>query len=185
MGQYYRAIILSDENSDKKETIRFCLVSYNYENGAKLMEHSYIGNLFVETFESLLIPGGIAYMSRPVWAGDYAAPELDDNRNLYSISAEMDIPSPSAEIKIEDYSYVVNHSVKQYVDKRKQRADQYGYRIHPLPLLVAEGNGQGGGDYFGTNENMVGIWARNVISLEKEAPEGYGELNVEFCCSNY
>ena len=53
-------------------------------------------------------------------------------------------------------------------------------QINPLPLLLAQGNGQGGGDYRGKNENTVGIWAKNEISIEFEVPEGYKELIVSF-----
>ena len=42
--------------------------------------------------------------------------------------------------------------------------------LHPLSLLTAEGNGRGGGDYNGPNMDMVGTWARDVISMENEAP---------------
>lgn len=51
MGQYYRPVCILD---DRLESIS----SYDYDNGAKLMEHSYIGNNFVEAAEFLLLPGG-------------------------------------------------------------------------------------------------------------------------------
>jgi hypothetical protein len=49
-----------------------------------------------------------------------------------------------------------------------------------LPLLTAEGNGRGGGDYRGENENLIGSWARDIISVEMEIPDGYDELVCEF-----
>ena len=45
MGQYYEAVSI-----DKKEFLE----SYDYGNGAKLMEHSYIGNFFVAAVVSRL-----------------------------------------------------------------------------------------------------------------------------------
>ena len=65
MGQYYKAICL--------DTKRF-IEPWDYENGAKLMEHSYIGNEFLETVEQLLSPDGKWYKKRIVWAGDYMPP---------------------------------------------------------------------------------------------------------------
>jgi hypothetical protein len=46
---------------------------------------------------------------------------------------------------------------------------------HPLPLLTAEGNGRGGGDYRGESP-LIGSWARDVISVETEAPTDFEEL---------
>jgi hypothetical protein len=52
--------------------------------------------------------------------------------------------------------------------------------LHPLSLLTAEGNGAGGGDYRGSNEIIVGSWARDVISIDEEIPENYTELICKF-----
>ncbi|KAH3691136.1 hypothetical protein Pelo_19957 [Pelomyxa schiedti] len=41
------------------------------------------------------------------------------------------------------YRYIVNHSKRQYVDK----SGCLSLSIHPLPLLLAEGNGRGCGDF--------------------------------------
>ena len=99
--------------------------SYDYGNGAKLMEHSYIGNNFVEAVEFLLINDGEDKGrwadSRIVWAGDYADPEEpeEDGENIYvkvSINKGLQfliegVPS--------NYPYLVNWDKKEYVDKRK------------------------------------------------------------------
>ena len=82
MGQYYVAIILSDIKRTT-EIIRMWMTAINYENGIKLMEHSYIGNNFIQAFEHLISPEGMFYMSRIVWAGDYAEPENNESENLY------------------------------------------------------------------------------------------------------
>jgi hypothetical protein len=71
------------------------------------------------------------------------------------------------------YRYLVNHDTQQYVDKDKDGD------IHPLPLLTAEGDREGG-DYRGSNEELVGIWARNILSAENEVPPGFAELEVCF-----
>ena len=72
------------------------------------------------------------------------------------------------------FRFVVNHTKKQFVDKTKL-ASCGGYTIHPLPLLTCEGNGRGGGDYRG-DSSLVGSWARDVISVEVDAPEGFEEI---------
>ena len=50
MGQYYRPIIVADN----KTSIKAFLYSWDYGNGAKLMEHSWQGNDFVSAFETLI-----------------------------------------------------------------------------------------------------------------------------------
>lgn len=180
MGQYYVAIILGDsqENQEnKKEIIRFYIEAF-VNSGAKLTEHSYIGNPFVSTFEHFLTPEGMFHKSRVVWAGDYADNEEGMDKNLNNIV--NDYPNKSfhvvtnQEIKsTDDYRYIINHTKKQYVNKKDSD-------YHPLPLLTCEGNGRGGGDYYGTNKDKIGIWARDVISSEKEKPEGYEKLDILF-----
>ena len=73
MGQYYRPISL-----EKKESV----CSHDYDNGLKLMEHSWIGNDFVNVIEHLIAEDGPWFGTRIVWAGDYAEPELDENGNV-------------------------------------------------------------------------------------------------------
>lgn len=60
------------------------------------------------------------------------------------------------------------------------RSNNCGWRIHPLPLLTAIGNGLGGGDYYGINTDDVGTWAWNEISVEDEPPVEYTEVKYTF-----
>jgi hypothetical protein len=177
MGQYYIAIILGENQENKKEIIRFYMESF-VSSGAKLTEHSYIGNPFVSTFEHFLTPEGMFYKSRVVWAGDYADNEEGINTNLHSIVNEYPNKSfhviTNQEVKsTEDYRYIINHTKKEYVDKTKSN-------YHPLPLLTCEGNGRGGGDYYGSGIDKIGFWARDVISSEKGKPDDYKELIINF-----
>jgi len=91
MGQYYRPT-----NIDKFES----LYSHDFDNGLKLMEHSYIKNTFVKAVERLLSPKGPWHKCRLCWAGDYmeaglflpeGTPLKDDKGydiNLYSFAQE-------------------------------------------------------------------------------------------------
>jgi hypothetical protein len=169
MGQYYYPIIL---NSDGKVVVWMC--AHNYRNGLKLLEHSYLENNFVSTFEFGLSPEGPHHKSRVVWAGDYADADPDEEKNLYRMCDEYTMISP----QVKDttiYRYIVNHSKKQFVDKTKVTSGEEGMKYHPLPLLTCEGNGRGGGDYRGESP-LIGSWARDVISVEEVAPEGFEEL---------
>lgn len=169
MGQYYYPIILS---ADGKIVVWMC--AHNYQNGLKLMEHSFLTNQFVSTFEFGLSPEGGHHKSRVVWAGDYADNEPDQEKNLYQQCTEYTMILPHIK-DTEMYRFIVNHTKKLFVDKSKVPKNQYGYRLHPLPLLTCEGNGRGGGDYR-NNVPLIGSWARHVISVEVEAPADYEEI---------
>ena len=177
MGQGYVAIILASKQGPK-EIIRTWVDPHQHNNGYKLMEHSYIGNEFVEAIETLIRPEGMFYKSRLVWAGDYADNEEGVDENLYTQcfnkTNEGKLSYP-AESNMSTYRYIVNHTKNQYVIKNPEKP----YTIHPLPLLTAEGTGRGGGDYRGDDE-LVGTWARDIISVEQECPVGYSKLVCEF-----
>jgi hypothetical protein len=166
MGQYYYPVILAPG----KVKINAAMSPYAYQNGSKLMEHSYLKNNFVQTFEFELSPEGHYYKSRVVWAGDYADKE-ENGKNLYEQCTEAMMIRPQ-EKSTEKYRFLVNHTKTQYVDKYMQG------NLHPLPLLTAEGNGRGGGDYRGDSD-LIGTWARDVISVETEVPEGFTQISIE------
>ena len=166
MGQYYKPTSV-----DKMES----LYSHDYGNMSKLMEHSYIGNDFVNIAEDLLSPEGEWYKHSFVWAGDYADEEPSGS-NLFTLAKEIQVNlhnGPSAG------RYIINHSTKKYIDKDIVPEDEDGWKVHPLPLLTCEGNGRGGGDYRKENDS-IGIWARDRISIEDSIPEDYTELIPNF-----
>jgi hypothetical protein len=177
MGQYYIAIILADEPKKEpnkeyfeEETIKAVMCPC----GCKLMEHSYIGNSSVSRFEFSISPQGSFHKSRVVWAGDYADNELNMDINLYHMSCNKNFMICSNNIDdTTKFRYIVNHTNMQFVDKNKIQGAQ---PIHPLPLLTCEGNGRGGGDFFADDRGLVGAWARDVISVEEEIPDGYVEI---------
>ena len=142
-----------------------------YINGMKLTEHSYIGNNFMKIVENLIGPSGMFHKSRIVWAGDYADAEPNSHSNLNGM-CRTNTPFVYNE-PVVCYTYIVNHTKKVYVKKNNEMYIVASEKLvfHPLALLTAEGNGRGGGDYNGPNKEMVGTWARDVISMENEAPE--------------
>ena len=168
MGQYYKPMSI-----DKMEHV----YSHDYGNGLKLMEHSYIGNNFVNTVESLLAPGGEWYKNRLVWAGDYADEE-ENGDNLWTQVGDDPI-EPEDMDQVESGRYIVNHTVREFVDKDIVPKDSQGWKVHPLPLLTCEGNGRGGGDY-NRNNRYIGDWARDEISIEKEEPKDFDEIIPHF-----
>lgn len=166
MGQYYKPAFLGKN----KKTVRAWIYSHDYNWGLKLMEHSWMLNEFVGAVENMLMPHNKYYKSPIVWAGDYADNDLKKT-NVYNRCKDKNKIEPPGGMVDPIYRYLVNHTKKQYVDKMTV-PDNDGCRIHPLPLLTCEGNGQGGGDFRGESD-LIGSWARDVISVEKTIPEGY------------
>ena len=50
MGQYFKPVIIDKKDSKK---VVASLHAHDFFNGLKLMEHSYVGNNFVNTFATL------------------------------------------------------------------------------------------------------------------------------------
>jgi len=160
MGQYYRACT-------KKESSKTwgAMISYDYGNGAKLMEHSYIRNPYVSAVMDKLFRNPLQL----VWAGDYADKEDEHKKNIFRICRKLK-PRVTQKHSNEEFKYIINHTKRVFVDISNVQPNEYGYRINPLPILTADGNGRGGGDYSGTNMELVGSWARDVISVDTIKP---------------
>lgn len=194
MGQYYLVA-----NVDKQE--------YMQGNGfVKLMEWSYNRNPIVLSLEELMDnewKGDRIYV-----IGDYADSEsalchsdlirdLEKEfgcNSLYShIQSRFKRLNYAEDISV-DFRYIFNHNQKCFVDMEhcpldihlgvfQNRGKWYHATIAPLPLLLALGNGLGGGDYRGNNDHQVGEWAKDSdkieICEEMKYPE-YKEYQPEF-----
>ena len=203
MGQYYKGAILGrTTKKTKKVIIRKSLSPFAHNNLQKLMEHSYVGNAYVKAFEKLL--HGKYYAYPFVWVGDYADDYMDvsvydmacdyiENAtirnakkkgyrlvdenfvkgNMTKSYSEFRECIPYEEVKNTEYDFIINFDKKRFV-----RIPKNG--IHPLPLLCADGNQRGGGDYYGTDEQYVGIWAYDRIGVDNEIPENFTEVVVNF-----
>jgi len=168
MGQYYQVVFLAEKNLEKNEIIRIHMCPWD---GLKLLEHSHINNTFVNAVEFQLSPKGMFYKTRVVWAGDYADVEEHVNLNLYKMCYQCPDKEyvPTKKLSYE-YKYILNHTKNLYVDKSK-----YKY-YHPLPLLTVEGNGNSNSDYHGEDEDFIGMWSRDVISVQKNVPDSFIEI---------
>ena len=173
MGQYYRPILT---NANDYERVYNRNVDGKYTM-AKLMEHSWWYNEFVSTICNKLFKNPM----KVVWVGDYA----NDSKYVNGLEKDELVRLCKKAWKGKGYGvkkkelyldgmYLVNHTKKIYLncDEYRKTCESNGWIIHPLPLLTAIGNGLGGGDYWG-NDYDVGSWANDVISVEKNIPNGY------------
>lgn len=96
----------------------------------------------------------------------------------------------------EEYKYIYNHNKMEYIDLEHcplawlyEKAEKYNVvRIAPISLALALGNGMGGGDYWGNNAELVGMFLNDVRSLEitKEPLNlDYKEVRPEFYEGEY
>ena len=179
MGQYYRATIKDIDSGDMKS-----FSTYDYGNGAKLMEHSYLGNDYVAAVLNYLKK----HTCRLWWLGDYAEDDdfegCDDEHTLSSADMRYAWSDDAVVLPHEGnwvWSYlpyiVVNLDKKCYI----KLAEVGDFVICPLPLLTAVGNGNGGGDYFSdVGADLVGSWAGDTITVlttyDGKIPEKYADF---------
>lgn len=174
MGQYYEAAVKS---AKAKNWRRFN--SWDVNCSAKMCDQAFMDNLYTAIIKSMIFKHPMCV----VWSGDYADPEQGTEKNLQEVARRQKISEDETKRAITIHQrmhYLVNHSKKVYFNYALIEPDEYGFRLDPLPLLCAEGNGRGGGDYFGDNKEQTGIWARDLISIEENIPEGYGEFETPF-----
>jgi len=198
MGQYYSALVIDENNNIKT------LKPWPFDNGAKLMEHSWIGGSFMNAVYSM-IHGNPCKVA---WIGDYSDAPYEPKDDAYAKAMPLDEflkfyemawdESEESSLEPTDFSekqlslvnhatsgtYLINHSRKCYLELGAyiQRAIMKinlvnSWAIDPLSLLTACGNGRGGGDFSKSNigyEN-IGIWAFDKLEYSDKMPQGYTE----------
>ena len=193
MGQYYKPCFLKKNYKRVRSTnpVKFALSSYDYDNGAKLMEHSYCGNSFVNAAMTCI---GERFNGYPfVWCGDYADELVCGNKTFDLYSCAYSINEKGSKLKDDmisrfnhnefrmenPYKYIINNTKKEFVVV--PRYNEKEWNIHPLPLLCASGNGRGGGDYR-LEDERVGRWAFDCISVSNSDAdvEGLTEISGKF-----
>ena len=155
---------------------------------AKLMEHSWWRNEFVNAFSEFLYnnPG------RVCWVGDYAD-EPDDFK--FNLPATVVLPNykkvwgkhvtyltcQPSDFRLDD-KFLVNYDTRQFVDLNEYKAastDSHDWTIHPLPLLTAVGNGRGGGDFQdGLGIEFIGSWAWHLLAFLDRPPKDFLKADI-------
>lgn len=128
MGQYYTPILMG-----KRYGVQGTLYSHEYDNGLKLMEHSYLGNNFVNAVLRKIDHQPM----RIAWMGDYADSPYPEDDNKIREPYQRKLPKAdflrifkqSGKKRIHPESlegfdspdsfggwYLINHTRKAYVD---------------------------------------------------------------------
>ena len=204
MGQYYMVTILRNGKAkyynryvkpDDKGFMKLqdwkrdeVLEKGYYYTMAKLMEHSYVDNQFVDAITEELIKNGPAQVA---WVGDYAdLPEEYEKYNPWKRNGRVIKYVTPAAKHVLSGKYIVNLTKKEYISfdeyyQANKRTEIYRdsngdkqestWCVHPLPIFTACGNGRGGGDYRGTCMDIAGAWAFDEIEImdHKPSPKYY------------
>ena len=166
MGQYFKPVII-DKKSNK---VIASLHTHDLNCGAKLMEHSYVGNIFVNTFATLINDEDGKYKGFPMaWAGDYSD-EVDGKYNYWDLARIYRTDEDVKNLKANEYRYFINKTKKEFVDiedcpKVKDMI------VHPLPILTSMGNGRSH-DYDPKEGELkfIGSWAMDVVVSSNKCP---------------
>lgn len=198
MGQYYTPLLISSHNQIQT------LNSHSFESGAKLMEHAWVGNQFVNAAYALIF----GKPKRVAWIGDYADNPYDATKDayaramphaefkkFYNCAMEDNTAPVSASIfsarglDLLNYdtkgTFLINHSRKCCFSLEEyiwRSISMDGWCVNPLPLLTACGNGRGGGDFHEQNRGYkdVGIWAFDLLEYNNTVPPGYENVKFRF-----
>lgn len=195
MGQYYTPVEILYLNDGTHFIIYSfsCQVKGLGHNSVKLMEHSWWNNEFLTNFCARLYERSRENNKEThiLWLGDYA--ELDGLSSLEGLSAcfarvvqrswlkqalqdpnrkEIDIGNTNPDFSLIN-KFLINTTKQEFINCTTYyncNHDVDDWCIHPLPLLTAVGNGEGGGDYFGVNNELVGRWAGDALYIDDNEP---------------
>lgn len=187
MGQCYK-IAFKDIDKGIISRNNRKLTNYDEYIMSKIMEHSYLGNYLMDSVANMIHNK----IYKIAWVGDYADDDVDavtKSEVKYSdiFGADKDlIKHKNIKLcKVFDYKgkYLVNYDKNVYIsfdDYCKGKNIEDVYIVNPISILTAIGNGRGGGDYGGSNENYVGSWAWDTISIDDKEPRNMKKLDIVF-----
>ena len=200
MGQYYTAVLIKDDKNGEGHAE--CYSTWKANAGAKLMEHAYYGVPYADAVCAQLRRPTYEYNgdsfepSRFAVVGDYYGDwdgfdALDEEYKLLcqvvwsrwgdALEKPLQVrQSPWRTYGGECSIYMLNSTKHECI--KVEPDDIVNQEINPLFLLCAVGNGCGGGDYHGSDEDLCGSWAFDMVEIAelKEPPMGYKELRYDF-----
>jgi hypothetical protein len=176
MGAYYQAALTRD-NGHGEERVRYS--TWSIGEGAKLAEHYYIGNDYVNGVMAELIDAP----AKLVWLCDYH----DEEGETWEDYEERDLPDDTLHSSIENNRYfVLNLDKKAFIDMEKLwelHGDNDGqWPIHPAPVLANSDYGSmGGGDHHGEIAQRAS-WKGDTIEVvltKDDVPQAFSDITEE------
>lgn len=157
MGSYYKPVI-----ADTKTFVTKTFNPHDYDNGYKLMEHSYLENYFMST-----IMNQLAEPAEYIHLCDYHEPD-----RIYENTWD-DLPDDSKPEENNNHpGFIMNHTNKSFIDfielKKLYKEKSIEWPIHPIPILCnSEEQSSGGGDYHPVDSRRS-TWASNTLQVTNE-----------------
>lgn len=177
MGQYYMTVLQDSEG--KWRTLH----PHHYNNGLKLMEHSWVGNSYCNAVVEELERDGPSFVAH---IGDYAGDleEIPGRGSESRLNASYNkawgrnrdryIVNPTSPDRHKGPVYICCPRTQTYLKYEFDCGDES--EVNTFMILIAVGNGLGGGDYHGVNQDKVGAWAFEKLHVQFEPPEGYTRI---------
>ncbi|MBC8295998.1 MAG: hypothetical protein H8E55_09415 [Pelagibacterales bacterium] len=165
MGAYYNAVVT------KNDTERKMFDTWSVNNGAKLMEHSYLFNDYVNKVLHSVISDdeSVSPIFRLDWLCDYH--EKNNSSDITWDDVERDNSSLINETDGAFLYYIINLDKKCYIDiielialyfNKVGNDEDY---LHPIPILCnSETHGMGGGDLH-REESQRGLWRNDNLVI--------------------
>lgn len=180
MAQYFIAVIQATKYNEKRKFVKkqFVIKPFYQRLVAHSLTIDFEPRLVTNLMHQLYVEG---WSTQLVWLGDYHQEnfgckklyeKLRNKVTPYKIKSEKYIKFEGVgEFSIEkDYRYLINSEKCEYIDFKKYLTDgDLDNLFHPLPMLTADGNGKGNGDYFNQeNWRDVGRWKYDTIIVSDE-----------------
>lgn len=176
MGQYYMPIVQATKITKKRKVVKkmFAFNIADLNESKKIAHHCEFESLISKIVSNFMVQlNKDGFDTQLVWLGDYAQHSFTPGKDLYdkmkykTVKLHFDIGLDKMVIdgvtpfKINTRHYfLINKEKNEYVS-----LESYAGSCCPLILLTADGNGKGGGDYFGNDFEYVGRWKYDTIVI--------------------
>lgn len=183
MGQYYKIVT---RKAGKTTVYNRSIKGVGEYVLAKLLEHSWWETPTCNALAASLVDNP----QKVCWCGDYAEPDETkalgfDYEQVWGDDGNDQelVPAPEG-FSLDSLDFLVNKDKKLFVDLKQYKADSTdkdGWCIFPLSILASLGNGRGGGDYDGSDMELVGSWAFDTVYFSNRTPpKSYKKIHVSF-----
>lgn len=181
MGSYYNAALQANKKHEEiygdkvTEGEYFRLSTYDFDNGAKLMESSFIDNNY-QNAVLRLIEDNPSYLCFTCDYTENSPYSWDEVQEISTDESEQDNKFKG------DRGFIINHTKKEYISIKtyvKLFAEHSTeWAVNPLPILAnIEKQSMGGGDYR-NDDDRRGTWANDLISYSTKLGEFKAFKNV-------
>lgn len=176
MGQYWKAVVLTERSEIDGRNHMQVFRPRDVNEGMKLMEHAYDHNAFVaEVWCAIMDSSRFSETTRAAWVGDYSEDwyrpsdevRYNAHREAWPACWGLYACMHSHRYGNHEEGYILDEDRMEYIEAPELGASR---GVSNLAILLAVGNGAGGGDYRGRFKEMAGRWAYDHLRWSKYRP---------------